>query len=103
MIAFALAVGKKIDDFLDFAVTDDLAKAHDAHAVKGNHHTQAAGFDLEPVALLHRGPNGPAADLLNDSHPMVRVDHFVADDETKNIIHAESTASSRERRGRGHL
>src|SRR5208283_4010448 len=49
------------------------------HVVEWDHHLQTAGLDLQQVELLDRGTDCPAADLLDDAHPMVRVNDLVAD------------------------
>jgi hypothetical protein len=64
---------------LDFAIANDAAQAHAARILAGNHYLEAAGFDVEQVELLNRRPDGPTADLFNDSNPMIGIDNLVAD------------------------
>jgi hypothetical protein len=42
-----------------------------------NHYLQAARLDLEEVEPLYVHTDGLAADLLNNAHPMVRVNNLV--------------------------
>ena len=79
---FALALDQKINHFLHFAVLDDPAEANRANVAEGNFHLQAAGFDFQEIILLDGGAIVAAADLLDDSHAVVRVNYFVANPET---------------------
>jgi hypothetical protein len=82
-MATALPVGKVLDDFLNFAVADNPAKAHTVHAVEWNHDLQTAVFDSEEIEAFHRGAGCTAADLFNNSYAMVGVNYAVTDIETK--------------------
>jgi len=70
---------EEVDNLLYFAVADHAANAHAPHIVAGHHHFEAAGFYIEQVKLFDGGADGPAADLLDNPHPVVGIDDLVAD------------------------
>src|SRR6266853_6011773 len=85
-VACRVANCKKINNLLDFPIADDTPKAHAAHAVAGHHHLQTAGLDMEEVELLHRGADGTAADLFDNTYAMIGIDDFVANVEIQVTI-----------------
>ena len=46
--------------------------------MKRHHHFQAAGLNLQQVELLDRLADGPAADLFDNSDPVIGVNDLVA-------------------------
>jgi hypothetical protein len=71
--------GEKIENLLHLAVANHAANADAADVVAGDHDLETAGLDVEEIELFHRGADGAAADLFDDTHPVVGVDDLVAD------------------------
>jgi hypothetical protein len=44
----------------------------------GNHHFEAAGFDVKEVKLLNRCAHRAAANLLNNADSMIGIDNLIA-------------------------
>src|SRR5271166_1588030 len=99
---FTLTVTQELDDLLHFAVAHDASKTNGLDVVEWHHDLQAAGFDLEQVELLDLGADCPAADLFDDTYPMVRVDDFVSDTKGK-VVHEGRAAPQRLDRGLGRV
>src|SRR3981189_3978174 len=52
-----------------------------------HHHLEAAGLNLEGIELLDRKPDRSAADLLNNTDTVIRINHPIADVENAVAIH----------------
>src|SRR5437868_10150459 len=95
-IVQALAIRKKIKDFLDFPVAHHPPQANAIDVVEGNHDLQTAGLDLKQVKLLDGGADRPTADLLDHAYTVVGVHNFIADVETVATNHEETPVSAPE-------
>lgn len=78
-IAIAFGYRKKVQNLLDFSVTDDPPQSDAPGIMAGNHYPQAAGLYVQQVELLDRRTNHTAANLFDNSDAMIGVDDFVAD------------------------
>src|SRR5438874_3532442 len=77
--AVAISVGKIFQDFLNFAVSNYAAQPNRTHAVKWDGNLKIAGFDIEEIVLFNLLSQGAAADLLDNSHPVVWIHDPVTD------------------------
>src|SRR5271165_2861232 len=96
---FALTVAQELDDLLHLAVAHHASQTDRLDVVERHHDLQAAGFDLEQVEFFDLGADCPAADLFDDTYPMVRVDDLVSD--TKGKVHEGRAAPQRLDQGLG--
>jgi hypothetical protein len=72
-----------IENLLDFPVANDSAQSDAAGVLTWNHDFKAAGFDMKKIEPLDRGADRAAADLFNNSNPVIGIDDLIADVEVQ--------------------
>ena len=77
-VVVTLAICKKINDFLDFAVLDHPPQTDSVHVMERYHDLQAAGLDLQQIEFFHSFADSPAADLFDNSNAMIGIDDLIA-------------------------
>jgi len=64
---------------MDFAVLHHTSQSDAGNVVERHHNFETAGFYLQKIELFYGCPKRPAANLFNDSYPMVGVNDLIAD------------------------
>src|ERR1700691_41486 len=100
-VASAIANGKNIKDFLDFAVADDPPQAYAAHILARDHHLEAARFNVQQVELFDGRAHRAAADLFDNTYAVIGIDDLVADVEIQVVAAHSSGTQDGERLLRG--
>ena len=93
--AVAVSVRKVIQDLLDFAIPNHPAQSHRSYAMEGDGNLKIAGFNIEEVVLLDLLTEGSAADLFNDPHAVVWVNHPITNVEITVTVDAHTGNSPR--------
>src|ERR1700721_3464049 len=77
-IAAIFGKGKSVQHFLNFAVANYAPQTYAACVLAGNHHFEAAGFDVKEEKLLNRWPHSARANFLNTPDSMIGIDNLIA-------------------------